>query len=336
MSSDPFIRAYLREGSNRLREEGPWVVARELGLLAISISLAAPLVRPTFLAFLDRDPDAIADGIVQVVLRAGTVAVGWMAIDTYFALLRSPRRDVLSLLPVDGAGVVRSELLRLAIARSWLVPALAVLLSPIAAHGAVAEWVRAAVALGGDAALGLTASTVAHLLAIRIAESPSWAPVLDLVRGQNPRSSAAFLYAPALVLAATMPFVAGSAYATVHPELPWLAALVAPWLAAAVAAAPIPALARTSWFRGSAVLAETDGRWAAVAASDERRQVYLEWTVRFLPAPLRGFALDDLRHGWRARRTLVTGGWLAGAAALGAGWSDPGDTGARAAAVVVI
>jgi len=285
-----------------------------------------PLVRRLFLGFLDGPPAAWAESVAQIVLRAQMVVVAWIALDVFGVVVRGRDRDVLSLLPVDAARVVRTSLLSIAVARWWLVPGAAIVLSPVALAGAVDAWIAAVVALFAAYAAGLLVSAPVFLLAVFVAEDPRFAGLLDLVRGHNPRAQAAFLYAPGLVLlgvgallvpsAGAVPFAAESPVAALSVLLPALPGVVASWF--------LPDLARRAWHRASLVVAEIDARYAALADPEEARRVYLDWVVRWLPADLGRWVLADLRHGWRARRTLVTGAWLLGVLAFAVGWtSDP-------------
>ena len=63
--------------------------------------------------------------------------------------------------------------------------------------------------------------------------------------------------------------------------------------------------------------------------------MYLDWTVRWFPRLLRRDVLDDLRHGWRLRRLLVTGAWLFGLGAVAGAWTEPTLAPVRATGVVV-
>jgi len=296
-----------------------------------------PLVRALFLSFLADDPTAWPAGLGRVLLRAGALVVGWLALDTFSALIRGDDRDVLAVLPVDAYHVVVASLARVARRRWWLVPAIAFLLGPVGMAGAWDLWAGAVVFLGGAWTLGITVSSAVHLLAVGVSESPRWAPLLDLLRGNNPRPQAAFLYAPgvALLLCGLLLSQAAEAVATLPSPSPATAlALAAPYVVAALASLPLPRLAQGSWFRASAVLAEIDARYAALADPEEGRRVYLDWAIRWLPPVVHRYALDDLRHGWRARRTLLTGAWLAGLLGVAAAWTaDP--AGPQRAAVVV-
>ncbi|NCG21955.1 MAG: hypothetical protein GWP91_23305, partial [Rhodobacterales bacterium] len=176
----------------------------------------------------------------------------------------------------------------------------------------------------GAIAMGLWASSWIHLQAIIAAESQSWAPLLDAIRGVNPRPQAAFLYAPGLILLVSGVLVqmactgleladAGAVWGWAGP-LPMLLLSTLGWRAT-------PTLAKEAWFRGSLVLAEIDARYASLEDPEEGRRVYLDWSVRFLPDAMGRWALKDLRHGWRARRSWITGAWLVSLAAFAAGWT---------------
>lgn len=288
----------------------------------VALAVLVPLVQTLFLGFLAGPADQWAAGMGRVLLRVTVVVVGWLALDTFSALIRGDDRDVLSILPIDAGQVVQNAVRRVARRRWTLLPAVAVLLAPVALAGAPQLWALALVQVAGAWALGLVVSALVHLLAIEVSESEAWAPVLDLVRGNNPRPQAAFLYAPGvallacgLLLAQTAEAVAGGA------PLLWLPV---PFAVAVAATVPLAPLGRRTWFRGSAVLAEIDARYATLADPEEGRRVYLDWAVRWLPEGLRAHALRDLRHGWRARRTLLTGAWLVGLAGLAAAWTaDP-------------
>lgn len=312
---------------------------RDVAVPLLAGLVLVPLVRPTFLWFLDGPASAWGEGMHQVVFRAAIVVIGWLSLDVYGALIRGPNREVLTLLPIDAAAVVRSELVQVAAARWWLVPGAALLLSPVAVAGAPALWAVSIGVVAGCFALGLTGSALAHLLAIRVSEDPRFAPLLDLVRGNNPRPQAAFLYAPGAVLIGCGGLLGAASAAVpgvVAGEPVAVALALSPFLGAALAWLPVPALATKTWFRGTVVLSEIDARYATLTDPIEAVRVYLDWTVRFLPAPWRPYALNDLRHGWRSRRTLVSLGWLVGLVALGAGWTEATSGPARAAAVAVM
>lgn len=335
---NPYLRAWWRGLRNRRRASGFGAALAGPAVVILATALLVPLVRSVFLGFLDLPRDLWAAGMAQVLVRAGVVIVGWLAVDVYTALIRGPDRPVLAALPVDEPQVVRYELVRVAAERWWILPVAAVLSVPVAVGGAPGLWGLGLVVLLGAWAMGLVVSAAVHLLAVDVAESPRWEGLLDLLRGHNPRAQAAFLYAPGAVLLSCGLVVGQAArgaadVATGDPRGWWWLALPVPIVAAAWAA--LGRWARGGWFRASAVVSEIDARYAALADREEALRVYLDWTVRWLPPAARIWALRDLRHGWRGRRPWITGAWLFAAASFVAGWTAAPEGPARAGVVAV-
>lgn len=335
--SDPLLVAWRARSRNRLRAEG-WAagVAEQVAPM-VAAAVLAPLLKPVFLSFLDGPTGGWGEGMAGAALRAGLLVVALLSLDVYEALIRSPDRAVLAVLPVDPGAVVRAELLRVAARRWWLVPGLAVVLAPAALAGASGLWLAGLGLVVGAYAAGLAVSAWVHLRAVDAAEDPTWAPLLDLVRGSNPRQQAAFLYAPGVVVLACGAAVYAASLgveAVGRGELSGALWLVAPLPLAAAALLGLPARSE-SWYPGGLVLAEIDARHATFEDPEEARRVYLDWVVRFLPVGAATWALKDLRHGWRARRSWISGAWLLAFGALVAGWSATGLGPARAAQVAV-
>ncbi len=298
--------------------EGPWLdLWSALGPLAVAAALS-PLVKPVFLAYLalpaDRWPER-TEGIAQrLVLLVG----GWMALEAHQVVLRTGDRAVLSPLPVEPAGVVAYELVRLLVQRWWLVPAIGLACIPLL-FAAPDQWGALIAVLLGVQLGALFAGAVGALLAIEASENPRWFPLLDLLRGQNPRVQSALLWAPGAALAAV-----GSA-GMVAVALRTGVAAVLPAALGVALATQIPRLARRAWFQGTPLLQEIDARYAAFERPEDARRVYLDWAVRFFPAATRTWALADLRHGWRQRRSWISAAWVGGLAAGLASWSaSPG------------
>ena len=304
----------------------------------MATALVVPLFDQVFLSFLDHGSSFWGEGVAAMALRLGIGVLSLLALDVFTAVIRGPDRAVLTLLPIDAVAVVRYQVVRVAAERWWLLPAAAALLAPIAVEGSLALWALSVLTVMGAWVMGLCVSAAVHLLAIEVAESPAWEGLLDLVRGNNPRPQAAFLYAPGVVLLLCGLLIGQCAYAIPRVvDGAWLSLLwfALPFVAGAVAWGRLSRLAPGSWFKGSAVLAEIDARYAALADREEGLRVYLDWTVRFLPGPVALFALKDMRHGWRARRGLISGAWLIGLAGFAAGWTE-GPVGIERAALVAI
>lgn len=335
---NPYSRAWARSRANRRRVE-PWADPARLAIGVATTLALIPLARPVFLGFLDLSPDRLGEGAESVVARVVLAIIAILTLDMYTALVRGPDRTVLEILPVDGAAIARAELARVAWDRAWIGLVAIALLVPIAREASIALWALCAAVVVGAFALGLAASAVVHLAAVDAATSEAWAPLLDALRGHNPREQAAFIYAPGIVLA----FAGAIALAATHGiRVVWdgnpagYALIALPLPAAAAFASMISGLAARTWAKASPVLADIDARYASIERPEDARRVYLEWAVRFLPASVGRYALKDLRHGWRGRRSWITGAWIAGILAAFAGWSgDPGAP-ARSAAVVVV
>ncbi len=320
------------------RREAPFAAVARGAVFVAVVAVLVPLARPVFFAYLD-DPDATGEGTEAALQRACLLIVGLLAIDLYTALVRGPERIVLETLPVDGWRVALTELLRVAVERWPLIAGLAVVFAPIAVERSALAWGASVLALGGAFALAIPGAAVVHLASIDAATSPRWAPLLDALRGHNPREQAAFIYAPGVVLAAVGAVVlaaAGGVRAVVDGDPRGWALIAVPWGLAPMVAALVPGLARRTWFAGSAVLADIDARYASIERPEEARAVYLDWTVRWLPVGVGRYALRDLRHAWRTRRGFISGAWIGGALAAFAGWSADPSAPARAAAAVVI
>jgi len=332
--TNPHITAWRVQVRRRARTEGP--LRRIGGLVALAtVAGAAPLVEPVFFGFLGH-PDLLAAGISGIGLRVGLVCCGAMALATYGALVRSPERAVLDPHPIEPERLLRYLLLRTAVERSGWCVASALFLLPVLLAGEPVAWALAtAVAVGGWA-VGLLSGFSVHLASIWVAESPSLAGVLELIRGQNPRLQAALIYAPgaALTLGGLAVWAASAGAAVVLTGQPAGAFLLGvPLVVGVLAWLTAPALGRAWYHRATTLLAEIDAAYAGQDDTEEARSVYLEWAIRGLPASLRLRLLRELRAGWRAHRGWLTGAWGLGAVAALAAWSKDPIAGPRAFAV---
>jgi hypothetical protein len=293
----------------------------ELGVVFLAalawMWVPTPFLWPQFSKLALDDRAAWADTVVGWVVRWGVVAVAVLALDAHAALIRSDARRVLMLHPVEARRVVLVSLLEVAVRRAPLVLGLLVWIAPVL-RASVALWALGAWLLLSAFAIGVAGAAFGCLLAVEAATAPGWRGVLDAVRGQNPREQAAFLYAPGVVL-----LVAGGAVALSGEgaRMVWTGQwfgwiwLAIPWILAVLCAVRVPNLATLGWWRGGVVLADIDARWAALEGPESANAVYLEWAVRWLPSPLRVYALRDLRRGWRSQRTLILAGWVFGVGA---------------------
>ena len=324
--------------SNSLRVDGVVPVCRQALVPLVLAALAVPLLQPVFLGFLHHPMDAWSEGFAQVLMRAGIFVIGWVALDLYSAIIRGEERAVLAQWPVDPARVVSFVTLQVAVRSWWLVPATGIVLSPVALSGESTRWGLGVFVLIGAWLMSLSCGAAVLLGAIAAAESEKTAPLLDLLRGNNPRAQAAFLYAPGLVLGLAGAVVVQASFGVdgaLRGDLVAAATVVLPLPLALVGWALVPGLARSCWFDGTAVLAEIDARYASLESAEEALRVYLDGLVRFLPSRIGLYALKDLRHGWRSRRTLIVGAWILGMVGLAASWTAAAEGPVRALLVVV-
>ncbi len=301
--------------------------------LALTLGVAAalvPLVRPVFMGFLDEPEIPTVDGLREVWIRASAVALVSMGLAVHGTVLRGGARAVLQLHPVDPVAVVQEEVGAALRSQLPILLGLCILLTPIGLSVGWSAWAVGVALVLGAALASLTTSTVAFLGAVEAAESPRWAPVLDQLRGNNPRPQAALMYAlvPVAIVAGWTSMQAAQAAAELWrgPGGPVFApgalAAALPWVVAAAAWPMVPRVASRNWFRASLVLADIRARYESVIDPLEARRVAWDWTLGRLPAPVAREALGVLRYGWRVRRSVLSVGWLLAFAALAMAWRE--------------
>jgi hypothetical protein len=325
---NPHIRYYWYQLRHRAQRGGLRVLALRLVVIALSLLFIVPLFRPLFLGFLDQGDQGISIGLTNILMRVGIVLVSVLSIDMYGVVIRGVDRQVLGIQPVDPSEVVGYALLKVSLHRLLLVPVVLVLLSPI---GWVHGWLLMgliSVVVCGFYWMSLALSAGMLLLAVSASQSQRMAPLLDLVRGSNPRAQAAFLYAPGTVLlvAGGVLYIScvGVTRYYVDAQLDGLLMMLLPWVVGVLALVPLPRLANQSWYAATLVIADIDARYALLVDASEDRRVYLDWAVRLLPPSVAVHALRDLRAGWRAHRPWIMAGWLVGVGGGMMAWrTDP-------------
>ncbi len=288
----------------------------------VAVAAALPLVLGEGLAGTVSEPAAQRVALVALFVRVALLLAGFLSLGTFDLVVRGPDRGVVDLHPILARAYVRSRLV--AAARGAAPALVAALVTLLPAWQDPALLGSGALLLGGSWAAGITLGMGVNLAAPSLAVRPGVAPVLDALRGPNPRAQAALIWAPAAAL-----FVAGLAIlaATAGLELAFAgnpagySLLALPWAAAAFGARAAFADADTL-ARIPAVLGEVESAYAAVEAAEEGHRVYLEWVVRWAPAWLRPELLRVLRHGWRAERGWLGASFLAAGLAGLAAWSD--------------
>jgi hypothetical protein len=257
-----------------------------------------------------------------LVLRVTLLLVAALALASFDALVRSPDAAMLETLPVDGRAWFTAAYPRVALDHAaWPLAAMALLAAP--APSAWTWGLGCAVVAGAFvAALGLGAAV--NLGAAGVARAPGWQPLLDAVRGSNPRVQAALLWAPGVAVAGAGLLVivacAGLAEGLSATPSSWSApAILVPlaggglglW-AATRSARDLP--------RAAAVLGEIDAAYALADAAAEPHRVYGERLADRLGGRLGSELRRELRHAWRAHRPWVHGAWGLGFLAAWVAW----------------
>jgi hypothetical protein len=264
----------------------------------------------------------LALGTRELSLRLALLLVALLALSTFSSLVRGPDRGIIDLHPLKPDLWLKARLPRLALDRlSWLASALILLLPLYQSPEALAA---AAVLLGGAWFSGIGLGTGINLSASSIAFSPGWAPVLDAIRGANPRSQAAFLYAPGTALALAGLCLIGAALgleAGLSGKTEGFLLLGLPFLSG-LAGLRLAWRGRASLTLTATTLSEVDAAWAEAEDPKEARAVYLEWTVRLFPPSVARYLLLDLRNGWRAGRLWISLGFGLGALSTINAWGS--------------
>lgn len=318
-------------GSRRSALGAASMVGRLAPIIAACIAL--PFLRDNLLSFAALSGAARSAGAVGAMVRVALLLAAVLALRAYDLVVRGPDRGVVDLHPVRAAPYVRARLWRALREGAPASAAAAVVLVPV--------WPDLPAFCGGIALLlgawaaGVGVGVGVNLAAPALGADPRFADALDVVRGQNPRTQAALVWAPAVTLAGvglSLVGAAGGLDAGLRGN-PWgFVALAIPFGAAGIGAR-LAFVSADTLARIPAVLGEVDAAYSAVEDAEEGQRVYLEWIVPRLPPVLRPETLRVLRHGWRAERTWLSASFLAALVAAAAGWSANPEAAARLVAV---
>lgn len=322
---NPYRRA---DDIQRLRQRAESPYAALLPWLpALLIAASLPLLQGAEGPWRSLDapaPAAAAVAARDLTLRVGLLLCAGLSLSAYQRLVRGPDRGVIDLHPLlPGPWLLARAPALARDALPWLAAALAPLLPFALRRPDLA--LPAALTLAGAWLSGLGLGVGVNLVAPAVGTSPAWAPVLDAIRGVNPRMQAALLYAPGAavglsglsLIGATAGLdllAAGSA-----PVLTALALLSLPWIAG-IAGAGLAWIGRARASALPLVLGEVEAAWAAQEDPGEARSAYLDWVAAYLPPAWRPALLKDLRQGWREERPSLIGAWGVGALAALAAW----------------
>ncbi len=184
-------------GSRRSALGAASMVGRLAPIIAACIAL--PFLRDNLLSFAALSGAARSAGAVGAMVRVALLLAAVLALRAYDLVVRGPDRGVVDLHPVRAAPYVRARLWRALREGAPASAAAAVVLVPV--------WPDLPAFCGGIALLlgawaaGVGVGVGVNLAAPALGADPRFADALDVVRGQNPRTQAALVWAPAVTLA---------------------------------------------------------------------------------------------------------------------------------------
>lgn len=288
-------------------------------------------------------PEAWPDLLFGLWIRVGLLALAAGGMAAHAAVIRSPRRPVLQLLPVSTLDVVQAEL---GLARqgvlfsSMLLAALTVQLAWRLGFWTFLLGVPITVFAGFA---GLWLGGHGFLFAVEAAEDPRWAALLDLVRGATPRAQAALVWALAPVVLVGGAAVAGLASLAAAVPVGWAPPGEGAWAAAVLAMVALvaeglvpwqPIGAHRAWFRASVVLEDIRARYASVEKPEDALWVPQQHHAEALGGRVGAWMRLELRQGHRNARAWLSGAWLVVLASIVTVWTDDPTAPPRAAAVL--
>lgn len=289
-----------------------------LPMILFGVALAlAPFAQSSLLHFLD-SPKPIG-GIEGLAFRLSALVGAAVALSSYRQIIRTPERDILGLHPIQPQ-LWFAALFRKTALVSWSWPCIAVALAwPMLTKNFIVEYcLLCAVVLNSWFSM-LCTSYAVHLGSVFVARSPAWAPLLDMIRGNNPREQAAFIYAPGFALffcGITMMLCSFAMEGMLVWYPPALVFFCIPLVLGTVSFFVAQGLSDTQLVCASAILAEVDARWAMLEEGQEEDGVYLEWLAKDRKELLRA-----LRQGWRSMRIWPMSIWGMGLFAFVSGSS---------------
>lgn len=298
------------------RRRRPWHIPF---LIVCSLSIAGWIARPSLFYFLEHSD--IARGLGGFLFRICALSVAVISIVVYVRLMRDNEREVLSLHPIHPKKYLRALIGDVFFRTWWLPVGLMGFTTPLLTRDLL-SWLVCTGLCVSTWIGSIGASFAISLGAVWASTSKSCHPLLDALRGSNPREQAAFIYAPGFSLfllgVVLMLSVEGGLRVLSGGGL-YSLFLLLPSVFGVIGFKMALSLAPTQLVRATAILHEIDSRWGHVDAESGRHDthVYLDWLAKRSPERLRA-----LRQGWRIRRSLVMFPWGFGVFSALALWSD--------------
>ena len=297
MSSNPYITVRQKK-DQRQPMRVPLLLVQVVFVVVIILSIREPL--SIYLL------SNTSQRLEQLLLRTSALLVALMALQTYTGIVRHPERNIFGVHPILSVPFLYS------VALEQVKGSLLWWLTAVGIWSAVSmswfPWILLCLTSAWIGGIGVGYGV--HLGSVWAARSPNIAPVLDMLRGQNPKEQAAFIYAPGVALGLmglSLLFSTGATRLVIegqHKLAPWillpLGVGVVGWLVAL-------RLAPTYLLRASMILVDIDAHWNSLEDGDQEDGVYLDWLATDKPHRLR-----LLRNSWRLHRWVTYLAWSVG------------------------
>ena len=166
-------------------------------LIVASMTVSGWLSQGSVFHFLNSPP--INSGLGGLIFRLTALSVAIMSIMVYGRLMRSNDRAVLSIHPIDPQAYLKALILDTVLRSLWLPLGLMGFLTPLLVVSEMAYLVALLLSFSSWFG-GIGIAFAVTLAAVWIATAPVAQPLLDALRGPNPRAQAAFIYAPGFTL----------------------------------------------------------------------------------------------------------------------------------------
>ncbi len=243
----------------------------------------------------------------QLLFRTGAIVVAVTALQTYAGVVRHPERSIFGVHPVPSVQFLRNTgREQLGTTSLWVLIFIGVwsgvdwIWLPWIVLFILSSWIG-----------GMGMGYGVHLGAVWASRSPSLAPTLDAIRGQNPREQAAFIYAPGVALGSmglAVIFAAGATRLVIEGQGNYVGWILFPFALGVLGWLLAERLSKKYLIRAGMVLMDIDAHWGTLAEGDEERSVYLDWLAKGNPHRLR-----LLRNSWRLQRWVTIVLWVLGA-----------------------
>lgn len=278
--------------------------------ILIGVIISTIVIKPIFLELWKAN---LGENLESILFRLSALITSAMALRTYSSIVRSSDHSIISIHPILGKAFLWSSLEE-TVRNTWIWwVGSAIFLTPLIELGHYLAYGLAVLLLVGAWIGGIGTGYCINLGSIWIARSPRCYTILDMVRGQNPREQAAFIYAPGVALVIVglaLAFGAGGLRAVLAGMNIWGIFLLLPYLLGVAGFILALRLVEEELLRVGSILVDIDAHWHSVEEGEEPNAVYLDWLANGRPELLRA-----LRAGWREYRLYPLLSWGVGSLA---------------------